>query len=69
MRLLPGLNANLVYHRFDSAAGSIDYGTEWDASIGFRAGPVSLLAKYADYDARGFGADTRKFWLQVEWAL
>ena len=69
VRLLPGLNANLTYHRFDSAVGGLDYGAEWDASVGFRIGRVALLVKYADYDAQGFGVDTRKFWLQAEWAL
>jgi hypothetical protein len=68
VRLLPGLAASLAYHRFDSAAGNIDYGREWDASLGFRLGPFALLAKYADFDARGFGTDTRRFWVQVEWS-
>ena len=68
-RPLPGLNFSLAFHQFDSAAGDIEYGTEWDASVGFRLGRVALLVKYADYDARGFGADTRKFWLQAEWAF
>jgi hypothetical protein len=66
---LPGLNFSLAFHQFDSAAGDLEYGTEWDASAGFRIGRFALLAKYADYDARGFGADTRKLWLQVEWTL
>lgn len=69
VRLLPGLNANLAFHQFDSAVDDVEYGTEWDASVGFRIGKVAVLAKYADYDARDFGSDTRKFWLQAEWAL
>ena len=69
VRLLPGLNFSLAFHQFDSAAGDIEYGTEWDASVGFRVGRLSILVKYADYDATGFGADTRKLWLQAEWAL
>ena len=69
VRLLPGLNANLAFHQFDSAVGDVEYGTEWDASVGFRIGRVAVLAKYADYDARDFGSDTRKIWLQAEWAL
>jgi hypothetical protein len=64
--LLPGLRAELTYHEFDSDFGGFDYGTEWDASLGFQLGPVSLLAKYADYNADGFGTDTRKVWLQAE---
>ena len=69
LKALPGLNASLAFHRFDSAAGNIEYGSEWDASIGFRIRRVAILAKYADYDARGFGIDTRKLWLQAEWAF
>lgn len=69
VKALPGLNATVVFHQFDSDVGNIEYGTEWDASLGFKLGRVALLAKFADYDARDFGVDTRKFWLQAEWAL
>ena len=63
---LPGLKADLTYHQFDSDFGGLDYGSEWDASLGFKLGPVGLLAKYANYDAEGFAVDTEKFWLQAE---
>ena len=63
------LDAQIAYHRFDSAVGGLDYGSEWDASVGFRVGRIRLLVKYADYNANGFGADTRRLWLQAEWAL
>ena len=63
---LPGLKADIVYHEFDSDFGGIDYGSEWDASLGVKLGPVALLAKYASYDASGFAVDTEKFWLQAE---
>jgi len=63
---LPGLKADLTYHEFDSDFGGLDYGSEWDASLGFRLGPVNLLAKYANYDAAGFAVDSEKFWLQAE---
>ena len=69
VKLLHGLNANVVFHQFDSAVGDVEYGTEWDASLGFKIGKVGLLLKYADYNAQDFGADTRKLWLQAEWAL
>ena len=63
---LPGLKADVTYHEFDSDFGGFAYGSEWDASLGLKLGPVGLLAKYADYDAAGFGTDTRKVWLQAE---
>ena len=68
VKALPSLNAIIAFHQFDSDVGNIEYGTEWDASLGFKLGGVAFLAKFADYDARDFGVDTRKFWLQAEWA-
>lgn len=69
IKLLPGLNAAVAYHSFDSDFGSIDYGDEWDASLGFKLGPLGMLAKYANYDADGFAVDTEKFWLQAEYSF
>lgn len=69
---VPGVgtfNAAVAYHQFDSDFGGIDYGSEWDASVGFRVGPVGMLVKYADYDASGFGVDTRKLWVQAEYSF
>ncbi|USA40108.1 alginate export family protein [Pelagerythrobacter marinus] len=63
------IDAQIAYHRFDSDYADIAYGQEWNLSLGTRLGPVALLAKYAHYDARDFGADTRKFWLQAEYAF
>jgi hypothetical protein len=63
---LPGLRAEVTYHEFDSDFGGIEYGSEWDASLGFKVGPVGLLAKYANYDAESFAIDSEKFWLQAE---
>jgi hypothetical protein len=65
---LPGLKAEVVYHEFDSDFGGLDYGSEWDASLGFKLGPVALLAKYANYNSDGFAADTEKLWLQAEYS-
>ena len=69
VKSLPGLNANIAFHQFDSARSNIEYGTEWDASAGFKLGKVSLLLKYADYKAKAYGVDTRKLWLQAEYAF
>ena len=64
---LPGLKAGVTYHKFESDIGGLEYGTEWDASLGFTVGPVGMLVKYANYDAEDFGTDTEKFWLQAEY--
>ena len=45
------------------------YGSEWDASLGFPVhGAVTGLVKLSDYRSDGFARDTRKLWLQLEWA-
>jgi len=58
-------------YRADTGIAGTDshYGNEWDASFGFPVhGPVNGLLKLADYRADGFARDTRKLWLQLEWA-
>ncbi|MGE3690068.1 MAG: alginate export family protein [Novosphingobium sp.] len=69
VKFVKGLNAQVTYHQFHSDTGGVDFGHEWDASIGFKTGRIAWLAKYADYTARGFGTDTSKFWLQAEVAF
>lgn len=61
-----GITANVTYHEFDSDFGGIDYGTEFDAVVALKVGPVGLLAKYGNYQADGFGVDTERFTLQAE---
>jgi hypothetical protein len=62
----PGLKADLTWHEFDSDFGALNYGSEWNASLGFKLGQLALLAKYANYDAEQFAIDTEKLWLQAE---
>ncbi|MDT0508525.1 alginate export family protein [Novosphingobium sp. MMS21-SN21R] len=69
VKALPGLNASVVYHEFRSDLGSTKYGTEWDASLGFKVNKVGLLVKFADYNANKFGVDKRILWLQAEVAF
>ena len=66
---LPGLNAQVSYHDFSSDDGGDDYGTEWDAQIGYKPGTFGVVAKYANYQADGYSVDVQKFWLQLEWVL
>jgi hypothetical protein len=59
----------VMAHDFQSDRGA-DYGTEWDASLALTLRPgLVALAKLADYQSDGFARDTRKLWLQLEWAL
>lgn len=69
VKALPGLNAAVAYHEFRSDVGSLKYGTEWDASLGFKVRKVGLMVKYADYNATKFGVDKRIVWLQAEVAF
>ena len=64
-----GLTANVVWHDFHSDVGHVKFGEEWDASLGFKVRKVAILAKYADYKAKGFGIDTKKFWLEADYAF
>lgn len=69
VKALPGLNAGVTWHDFHSDAGNRPLGREWDASAGFKWRKLGILAKFADYSARGFGSDTRKFWLEADYAF
>lgn len=69
---VPGVatfNAAVIYHQFESDFGGVDFGSEWDATLGFNIGKVGIAAKYADYSAEGFGTDTRKFWLEANFSF
>lgn len=60
----------VAWHRFDSDRLSIDYGTEWNAQIGVKPTKrISLLAKFAAYDADRFATDTTKLWLELDYVL
>jgi len=69
IKAIPGLNAQVIYHDFHSDIGHLAYGHEWDGAVGWKTGPITWLAKYADYTARLAGTNTRKFWLQAEYAF
>ncbi len=63
------VNLSVIWHDFQATASNVDYGSEWDAVVGTAlARGWSISAKYADYQREDFGRDTRKIWLQVEWA-
>ncbi len=63
------LEWQVAWHDYRSDAGDLRYGRELDASLAFPvAKGVRGLAKVADYRADRFARDTRKLWLQLEWA-
>lgn len=67
---LRGLSLLVAWHKFESDRLSQDYGTEWNAQIGFKpAKGLGVTLKYADYDAEDFATNTQKFWLQLDYIL
>jgi hypothetical protein len=62
------LDWQLAWHDYRADHGG-RYGDEIDASLGFPvAKGVRGLVKLAQYQADGYARDTRKAWLQLEWA-
>ena len=58
----------VAWHDYRSDMGSVRYGREWNASLGFPLpGGLNGLVKLADYRANAFSRDNTKLWLQVEW--
>ncbi len=74
-KTLPGFNAGVTWHQYKSDRLSLDYGTEWNAQMGWKIGKkVNFLAKYANYNRKGIAdfagdADTEKFWAQFDFAF
>lgn len=56
-------------HHYDSDRRVRSYGDEFNLLASATLGGVTWSARYADYMANRFGADTRKVWLTAEWAL
>lgn len=67
--MLPAFTASVIYHQFDSDVGNVEYGTEWDAVLGFKIRGYGVTAKYANYDRVAFGADTEIVWLQTDFVF
>ena len=62
-----GVTAN--YHDFRSDRLSQNYGDEWGAQLIAKRKKYTFTLKYADYNAKSFATDTKKFWASVDWAL
>ena len=61
-----GGNVALLYHRFSPEMGGPKYGTEWDLVVKKPlAKRFALVFKYANYDARSLGTDTKKAWVML----
>jgi hypothetical protein len=67
--LVKGLTYATAHHWFDADIGATRYGKEIDASLGFATGRIAWLGKLAKYEARGFGTDVLKLWVQAEFVF
>ena len=57
------------YHLFDADLGSAEYGDEIDVSISARVERITLMLKYAAYQAESLFTDTDKLWFSMEYAF
>lgn len=63
------ISALVAGHDYRSDRLGQRYGREINLQIAAKLKRTGFVIKYADYTARGFATDTRKFWAQVEWAI
>jgi hypothetical protein len=63
------ISLTAVYHDYDSDRLSLDYGDEINLQLSVKVKKYTFLVKYADYNAKAFATDTKKFWASVEWAF
>ncbi len=64
---LKGGMLRIAWHDYNSTVGSQGYGREWNALVSYPvAKQVTVLAKFARYDASSFAANTTKAWFSIE---
>ncbi len=66
---LSAVTLQATWHRFDSDRLNQRYGTEWNLLASAKVHKTTLSLRYADYKAKALATDTRKVWLQADWAL
>lgn len=69
VKLFGGIKTLAAYHDFSSDVGSVKYGTEVDAELSFKLGMFDTAIKYADYNAKAFGVNTKKLWLRLGYSF
>jgi hypothetical protein len=66
---LDSLALTATYHDYKSDRLSQDYGDEINLQLLAKIKKYTFTLKYADYNAKLFATDTKKFWASVEWAF
>ncbi len=64
-----GVTVQAAYHRFDSDRLTRHYGDEVNLLAGGKLGRTGFALRYARYSADRLFTDTRKLWVQFDWAL
>jgi len=64
---LSGIQYLAMYHDFQADHGSADYGRELDVQASKKLTPyLTLLLKYANYNAEDYARNTKKYWVMSE---
>ncbi len=66
---LDSLALTATYHDYKSDRLSQHYGEEINLQLLAKMKRYTFTLKYADYNAKLFATDTKKFWASVEWAI
>jgi Alginate export len=66
---LDSLAFTATYHDYKSDRLSQHYGDEINLQLVAKKKKYTFTLKYADYNAKLFATDTKKFWASVEWAF
>jgi len=66
---IDALSFQATWHRFASDRLDRHYGDEIDLLASAKIRPMTVSARFARYRAAGFASDTRKLWLQIDWAF
>ena len=66
---LSAVTAQATYHHYNADRLGLSYGNEINLLLSAKRKRTTFALKYADYNAKAFATDTRKFWASVEWAL
>lgn len=66
---LKAVTVSATWHRYRSDRLAIRYGEEWNLMAMARWNKTLISVRYADYRREAFAADTRKFWVQADWAI
>lgn len=62
--------ATVLYHSFEADSTDVDYGSEIDAEVSWKAPWEQLFAlKFAAYDAEMFGTDVDKLWFYTAYRI